>query len=89
MVAQAEYSLSCVIYLLQRLVLELASNIQTRFQKISGFFSCSRFAKLLPCPLEASTFVNNLLKFRSNHIFLDILIIPLSDPVFLSYSCGV
>ena len=63
--------------------------MQPRFQKISGFLSCGRFAKPLPCHLEASTFVNNLLKFRSNHIFLDILIIPLSDPVFLSYSCGV
>ena len=51
--------------------------------------SCTRFAKQLPCPLEASTFVNNSLKFRSNHIFLNILIIPLSDPVFLSYSCEV
>ena len=51
--------------------------------------SCTRFAKQLPCPLEASTFVNNSLKFRSNHVFLNILIIPLSDPVFLSYSCGV
>ena len=51
--------------------------------------ACTRFAKQLPCPLEASTFVNNSLKFRSNHIFLNILIIPLSDPVFLSYSCGV
>ena len=58
--------------------LELTSKIQTLFQNIRGFLICTQFSKPLPCPLETNTSADNLLKFRQNRIFLDILIIPLS-----------
>lgn len=60
-----------ILFHMQHPLLELASKIQTRFLKISDFLRSTRFAKPLPYPFEASTFADNLLKFRSNYIFLD------------------
>ena len=69
---------------MQHPLLEPTCKIQTRFQNIRGFLICTQSAKPLPSPLETNEFADNLLKFRSNRIFLDILIIPLS--ILLTWS---